>query len=121
MTRGLSGQGFDIDLLNGQAIENALREILVDPTLEVKDERRKCPHTGNIFVEYTQYGRPSGIQITSAKYWAVCYAEGCFLIVPVHYLKRIADRKWKRGHMVNGGDYDMYRGVLIPIDTLVPH
>ena len=122
MAQGLARAGFDLDLEFGQAREESLAWVIGDAKIEVKSDQA-CRRTGNLFVEYRQKGRPSGIAVTEADYWAFEYDDGCWLLVPTDKLKRICRRVW-RDHPEQrkpGGDYDRYDGVLVPISWLVPN
>ena len=59
---------FDLDLKFGQDKENELQEILHNEPIEVKCDRL-CIKTGNVFVEFEDAGRPSGISITKSKFY----------------------------------------------------
>jgi hypothetical protein len=115
----LARAGFDIDLRDGEAKEDAFKTILNGTTVEVKSDK-KCRTTGNLFVEYRQQGRPSGIAVTTADYWAFEYDDDCWLLLPTKKLKAIARMVsiHHRNNRVKGGDYNEYDGVLIPINWL---
>ena len=87
--------------------------------IECKSDRLAI-ETGNVFIEYAQYGRPSGIAITTADYWAIEYDKNCWIFLPTLVLKTIARRayryKWRRRP---GGDNDKFDGVVVPIQWLV--
>lgn len=117
MTKGLSRAGFDIDLRDGVAREDVLAHVLGKVTIEHKRDY-KCQQTGNLFVEYRQHGRPSGISISTAEYWAFEYAETCWLIVPRERLKALVILAHKQGRKARGGDFNEYQGVLLPIEWL---
>lgn len=119
MTKGLARAGFDIDLRDGQAREDALVHVFLNATVEHKRDY-ECRKTGNLFIEYRQKGRPSGIAITTARWWAFEYDEDCWLIVPTDRLRACARQAYKdRTKRVRGGDNNNYEGVLIPIEWLV--
>ena len=58
---------FDVNLLEGKLSENKWAEML--ETVEFKKDY-KAWDTGNIAVEYSNNGKPSGISVTEAKYIA---------------------------------------------------
>ena len=62
---------FDLDLKFGQEKENELQEILHNEPLECKCDKR-CIDTGNVFVEFEDRGKPSGISITKSTFYAFC-------------------------------------------------
>ena len=120
MTKGLSGAGFDVDLLDAQTREGILAAILGEKghRVEVKSDKL-CQRTGNLFIEFSQHGRPSGIAISEAEWWAFEYENDCWLIVPAERLKQVAREAYRQGRRTKGGDYDNYEGVLLPISWLV--
>ena len=121
MTDGLSGAGFDIDLAEAQVREGALAAILGanGNRLEIKYDKI-CRHTGNLFVEFKQHGRPSGIAISKAEWWAFEYDDDRWLIIGTEPLKKIARKAYADGRRAKGGDYNQYDGVLVPIAWLTP-
>lgn len=117
MTKGLARAGFDLDLEHGLEREGELAKILSlsgGDHIEVKSDF-KCRTTGNLFVEYQQKGRPSGIQTTEAEWWAFEYHDNCWLIVPTDVLLRKARLAWQQGFRRQGGDSNNYDGVLVPL------
>ena len=94
--------------------------MLGEATVEVKSDAI-ARRTGNLFIEYRQKGRPSGISVTEADYWAFEYDDDCWLVVPTDRLREVA-----RGIYANhperrrrGGDFNQYEGVLVPIHQLI--
>ncbi len=119
MTEGYSGAGFDLDLRYGKAREDALASILRGGhTVEVKSDRI-CRRTGNLFVEYRQKGRASGINVTTADYWAFEYDDDCWVIVPTARLKQLCRLAALQDRTASGGDFNQYDGILLPISWLV--
>lgn len=120
MTEGLSGAGFDLDLQEGQIKEELLKQLIggVGYRVEVKWDRR-AKDTGNVFIEYRQKGRPSGIAITEADWWAIFFDEDAAVWLRTQRLLWLARESWNAGNRVAGGDYDRYEGVLIPLADLV--
>jgi hypothetical protein len=118
MTNGFARAGFDIDLKTFTPREDSFAAILGgDKTVEVKSDQI-CQYTGNVFVEFEQYGKPSGIAVTSADYWAFEYEQDCWLLVPTGKLKSVARLAYRQGLRRNGGDNNNFTGVLIPISWL---
>ena len=64
---------FDADLKFGKEHEEKAKAMLFDQrsTFEFKTERDYWYKTGNMAVEVECYGKPSGINVTKAKYWCV--------------------------------------------------
>lgn len=91
MTEGRSGAGFDIDLRNGQAREDALVYVFLRALVEVKSDR-KARETGNVFVEYRQPSGLSGIATTTAQWWAFEIDDDVWILVPTEKLRAL-DRK----------------------------
>jgi hypothetical protein len=122
MTEGIARSGFDIDLRDGKAAEKSLAHMLFNSAaghlIEVKSDEL-CRKTGNLFIEFKQKGRPSGIATTEAHYWAFQYDKNCWLIVPTERLKGQARNAYAQGLITRGGDFDQYEGVLLPIEWLV--
>lgn len=118
MADGIARAGFDIDLRDGQAREDALVHVFLKDKVEHKYDG-KARSTGNLFVEYSQKGKPSGLATTTADYWAFEYDDNCWLIVPTERLKAVASQAYKAGKRKKGGDGDQYEGVLVPIEWLV--
>lgn len=119
MTAGLSNEGFDIDLRNAQLHERAVARLLTISTVEVKADL-KVDKTGNVFIEYEQKGRPSGVAVTQATHWCIRVVNGRWVLLEVEELRKLVRLAMKDKHRcVVGGDYDRYRGVLIPVEWLV--
>ena len=111
---------FDIDLQYGQVREEELSDILQNQKIEVKTERDKWKETGNICIEFECRGKPSGIAITEAKYWAHILADDdvivCILLFPTDKLKKIARKYFKNA--IYGGDDNLSKMVLIPLKEI---
>lgn len=115
---------FDIKLSEGEFVERRVREIFALKEIEVKADRA-CRKTKNIFIEYAQSdggggSKPSGIAITTAKFWVIEFYDDSFLLVPTESLKRCVRDYWKDNPRArrNGGD-NGNKGVLIPLTELV--
>lgn len=118
MTEGLAREGFDIDLLHGKAREDAFAHVLTRAKVECKSDG-KCRSTGNVFIEFRQRGRDSGIKTTTADWWAIEYADDCWVVLPTQRLIALARQAYRVKGSVRGGDGDEYEGVLIPIEWFV--
>ncbi len=105
---------FAYDLAIGQAEEIWLGNLLKGKKLEIKRDF-VAGRTGNIFVEYESYGKPSGIKTTQADYWAFILDNQRVIIVPTKFLKDVA----RHCKQVIGGDKKASKGVLVPVDKLV--
>tara|TARA_R100001244_G_scaffold28625_1_gene27815 strand:+ start:81 stop:452 length:372 start_codon:yes stop_codon:yes gene_type:complete len=113
---------FDIDLQYGQVREEELSDILQNQKIEVKTERDKWKETGNICIEFECRGKPSGIAVTEAKWWVHVLADGddtsCMLMFPTEKLKEIARKYYANGKIVNGGDDNLSKMVLLPLKEI---
>lgn len=118
MTDGLAHYGFDLDLRFGQEREGVLGNIFAGNLVEVKSDRQ-CWRTGNLFVEFRCGGKPSGLAVTLADYWAFEYRADRWLIVRTGELKRLCRVALEQGRVARGGDYDRCEGVLLPVSWLV--
>ena len=113
---------FDIDLKYGQVREVELANILKNEKIEVKTERDKWMTTGNIAIEFECRGKPSGIAVTEAKWWVHVLADGddtsCMLMFPTEKLKEIARKYYANGKIVDGGDDNLSKMVLLPLKEI---
>ncbi len=108
---------FDIDLAYGVAREDALAAVLRRGTVEVKSDRGATT-TGNVFVEYEYRGRPSGIAVTQADWWAFETAPERFTLIRTDELRALARRVYRARGPVRGGDDLASRGVLVRVSEL---
>ena len=115
---------FDLDLRYGENVENQLLEAL-QGTVEVKAERDHWMRTGNIAIEFTSRGKPSGINVTEADYWAQALMAGdspfCYLVFPTPVLKGMV-RYYidNRPECVKvGGDDNTSQLVLLPLKEII--
>ena len=121
-----NNSNFDIDLKFGQIYEKTLALILQNEKIEVKTERDKWKETGNIAIELFNHnkGKPSGLSITKASFWATILVHNFKLygihILPVDYLKRRVKEivKSGKGKVIMGGDFKASEMALIPIKEI---
>lgn len=120
MANGIARAGFDIDLRDGKAREDAFAYVVLRARVEVKSDQI-ARRTGNVFVEYQQKGRPSGIATTEADWWAFEVNDDCFVLVPTERVKLVADYVMANcpDKRKDGGDYNMYKGVAVPVNWLL--
>ena len=113
---------FDIQLRQGQMLEEQLKQFFTGQSIEVKSERYIWEITGNLFIEYEYKDQPSGIAATTADFWALCLIRDEQLlqmyIVPTDTLKRITRRYWGTERDVIGGDLKMSSGITVPLDDI---
>lgn len=121
-----SRNDFQYDLKVGQLAEKSVGKLLMldDSTIEVKLDLL-TQKTGNIAIEYRSRDKKSGISTTKAKYWAFVisidnkdYEEFPVVIITTDYLKEIARKHYKLGHIARGGDNNTSQMVLVPIKDL---
>ena len=111
---------FDLDLKFGQEKENELQEILHNEPLECKCDKR-CIDTGNVFVEFEDRGKPSGISITKSTFYAFCLykkereKKQIWVLIPTEILKKLM----KKYPVKSGGDNWEARGHIIPKQDLL--
>ena len=82
MTKGVARKGFDLDLKDGLLAENRLNDTLRGAKIEVKSDKQAWK-TGNIFVEDSCNGKPSGISTTEAEFWAYEVRLNTFYLIPI--------------------------------------
>ena len=113
---------FDLDLKFGQEKENELQEILHNEPLECKCDKR-CIDTGNVFVEFEDRGKPSGISITKSTFYAFCLykkereKKQIWVLIPTEILKKLM----KKYPVKSGGDNWEARGHIIPKEDLLSY
>ncbi len=110
---------FDFDLKFGQAKENELQEVFHNEPLECKCDKL-CIKTGNVFVEFEDAGRASGISITKSNYYAFCLfkperKKQIWVLIPTEILKKLM----KKYPIRNGGDNFEAKGHIIPKEDLL--
>lgn len=124
MTVGHSRQGFDVDLAFGEARETAFVAALTDCHVECKSDQ-KCRVTGNVAIEIRQgstdlgKGRPSGLSVSTASYWAIEYEDDAWIVIRKALLKAKTEFAYRDGRRRMVGDGNRYECVLVPIDWLV--
>lgn len=107
---------FVSDMLDGEAKERNLASIL-NGSIEVKADKA-AQKTGNIYVEVTDRGRPSGINTTTAE-WQAQFLTGegfdseVVVLIKTDRLRKIVEGK----KTVNGGDAST--GVLVKLKKLM--
>lgn len=118
MAKGLAREGFDRDLRHGEAREDAFVHVLLRSRVEIKSDG-KCRETGNVFIEYQQKGRPSGIAVSTAGLWAIEVDDTVWVVLPTERIKALARLAVQQGRKKFGGDGDQYLGALVPVEWLV--
>ena len=112
---------FKYDLLLGQIKEKEIADIFTNKKIEVKTDYL-AQKTGNIAIEYQSRGKPSGISITEADYYAyflpLANFSNIILILEIDELKRLSRLYFQKGKTTKMGDENSSIAVLIPIDKL---
>ena len=111
---------FDLDLQFGKRFENAFQKF-VKGTLECKCDRI-WHRTGNVYIETESRGKPSGINVTTAKNYVFClYSkersddDQIWLVIPTNLLKEFI----KDYPIKPGGDNNTSRGHIVPAKDLI--
>lgn len=120
---------FDMDLAVGELGEQLVKAGLTGK-VEVKTDRRVA-ETGNIYIETWQFRKPdqsdkkpSGINTTSADYWAIATTKGIgFLIVKTTELKILLKGNNYRqvSQPIANEHTNGSLGLLVPIKDLFRH
>lgn len=114
---------FDLDLKFGEAGEEWLKLLADERRLEVKRDRMWAK-TGNIFIEFECSGKPSGLFVTEADYFAyILYRDNINVAVYIWKtdLLRAAVQKWiedNKYKVVTGGDGARAKGLVVPVSAL---
>ena len=113
---------FDIDLDFGQVYEEKIRKIFQGKGgIEVKTERDMWKRTGNIAIEVSYRGSPSGLSSTNADWWVHILSDNGEIDTAFMFevnklrkkIRRLVSRKEAR--IVMGGDNNESKIVLVPI------
>lgn len=110
---------FDKDLSFGESRETAFVKAIQDCHVECKSDQKRRK-TGHFAIEIRQgeERRPSGLSVTTAKWWAIEYADDCWLVIRTSVLKAIT-RAWIADFgTVVGGD-NKNEMALIPVPELI--
>lgn len=123
---GLAREGFDLDLKHGEARQSAFGQMMLESnctrvTVEHKSDG-KARDTGNVFIEYRQRGRKSGIATTVSDFYAIEIYPKRWIVITTEDLKAICRRVMKEDPgraCVRGGDFKRYEGVLVRVTELL--
>ena len=114
-------RSFKHDVKVGQVGEDWAKEFFSGEfKLEVKFD--SMAHiSGNLFIEYSSRGKPSGIAETDAEYYLYIIAEFNYaIILNVENLNERLRYYYKHNMYIrNGGDDDTSVGFLVPIQELL--
>lgn len=105
----------------GQLKEHEIAQIFSNKKIEVKTDFM-AQETGNIALEYESRGKPSGISITEADFYAYCLPlanfQNIIIFMEINELKRLAREYWSKGNIKKMGDENTSVSVLIPLNKL---
>jgi len=116
---------FDIDLDFGQVYEDKIKNMFQGKGgIEVKTERDMWKRTGNIAIEVSYKGYPSGLSTTDADWWVHILSDNGEIDTAFMFsvnklrkkIRRLVSRKEAR--VVMGGDNNDSKIVLAPISKL---
>jgi hypothetical protein len=109
---------FDLLLRAGQERERSLRAIFHADivTIECKDEHLSRTH---VFIEHECYGKPSGLAITAADYWAIEVRRGWWVLIPTDDLRMLWRVALDQFGLRHGGDLGVAFGAIVPKVWLV--
>lgn len=109
---------FKYDLQVGKVGEEQLASLLLDKTIEVKTDLQAV-HTGNVFVEYSSRGKPSGISTTESDWYAFILSIRNIVLIRTSFLKIRCRPYYNTKRDVVGGDNNTSKGILLPITELI--
>lgn len=115
-------KGFDLDLADGVKAENDLFNIITATGSKVEVKRDfGAQRTGNVYIELTYRGQPSGLTTTEAEWWAIFLSDSTCVLTQTSVLReKVYSVATANGlHPVPGGDNDWSQGVLLPVTSLV--
>ena len=109
---------FDLDLKFGQQKEDEFKKE-VEGQLECKVDRL-CQKTGNVFIEFEDAGKPSGISKTTAAYYAIALykkerKKQIWVLIPTEILKKLIVKY----PVKSGGDNWEAKVHIIPKEDLL--
>jgi len=116
---GKADNRFDINLAEGKQAESLIKELLSDGTAEAKRDFA-ASKTGNVAVEYMCGGKPSGISVTEADWWAYVLAGDYYNDEVIVFIKKERlERLLSPTRIVKGGDNKKAEMYLIRVEELV--
>ena len=111
---------WDIDFSYGRKGEQLVERLLGEagPKVEVKHDSMAAI-TGNLAIEFECNGRPSGIAITGAAWWAFVIGgngqDKIVVLIEAERLKNLCRRHFKEENIKRAGDGQQTRVLLVPI------
>lgn len=95
---------------------------LWDMTVELKDERRMSPKTGNVYIEirYKDSKKLSGLSTSKATHWAFRLTDDLIKVVEVEELRDLVRDAYLVNGYVTGGDKEKRtEGVLVKVSKIL--
>jgi hypothetical protein len=105
---------FKYDLKTGQVGEGYISSMLSNNSIEVKTDFQAM-NTGNVFVEYSCSGKPSGLSKTEADWFAFIISNERILFIKTTELKKICRCYINTPRDIVGGDNNLSKGILVPL------
>lgn len=123
MAEGLARRGFDVDLRDGEAAEDAFVHTFLRARVEVKMDE-KAITTGRVAIEYEQICRDgkvriSGISTTEAHNWALVLPGLCTVLIETERLKALSRAAIKAKEHAWVGDNNHHHCAFVPVEWLV--
>lgn len=87
-------------------------------TYEIKEDVA-ASRTGNVFIEFTYRGKPSGIASTKADYFVFIIGDNAYF-TRTEYWKDFIRDSWQYLKKVKGGDNNWSQGILLEVQYLSP-
>lgn len=118
---------FDIQLSQSLIDQRRLGDIFEEGNIrkiELKSESWQWEKKGNICIEYTCNGKPSGIAVTEAGYWVHELKRNgktlVYLMFPIERLRELTRQAYYAGNYhKGGGDGGRSCNVLIPLKEIL--
>lgn len=119
-----AGKKFDLQLGCAALNEHRLAGILGNGKIELKSEEWQWEQTGNICIEFENYGKPSGIAATEADVWVHELKRNgdplVYLMFPVGRLKQLCRAAYAAGDWRDGaGDNKASKVVLLRLRDIL--
>lgn len=95
---------------------------LWDMTIELKDERRMSPRTGNVYIEirYKDSKELSGLSTSKATHWAFRLTDELIKVIEVDELKELVKEAYMANGYTTGGDKEKRtEGVLVKVSKIL--
>ena len=109
---------FRYDLQLGQLAEKKIADMLTNKKLEVKRDF-KAQETGNVFVEYGNGNKNSGLATTQADYYVFVISFTQMVFIETTKLKELCRKYYGSAMDIRGGDKNKSKGILLSVDELV--